>query len=424
MGQLEDILKHQNMVRNNIMKSFGAETSEDSLEKSFEDEVNPFEMEAYKSELTKAELDEFEKAKHQDGDMHPNGKWVWRQSANGGKGDWRVAKPSRGGGSSKTTSSSSSSDSKTTKVPAIKHQVDNFMYTIQTVNSNFTDESKVTVVKTDKGNWDTYYDGKRVGIVNSSVLSEKVAKEKGWLKEDGRNNEKTTPKKTDSSSKKTSGDFDGLSSAKTQLEVNKFWSNLLTSNSGKGQNIAGKLLDSIKESGYRNLSGGMTVSGKEVYTYTNKDADKNIKILPAIDGVVIKTNDKREVLKVSDFKTVSDFKKKFEETVLVLSGNVSNKKTTNKTDSKKKSESKTYASDSADAYDKGDGKVGNYPVPTHTSYSAANLYSRLKNNRHFGFKYGLPEEEIMKKLKDYKGNVKVSYHNNAGTSEIYRIKFL
>lgn len=116
MGQLEDILKHQNMVRNNIMKSFGAETSEDSLEKSFEDEVNPFEMEAYKSELTKAELDEFEKAKHQDGDMHPNGKWVWRQSANGGKGDWRVAKPSRGGGSSKTTSSSSSSDSKTTKL--------------------------------------------------------------------------------------------------------------------------------------------------------------------------------------------------------------------------------------------------------------------------------------------------------------------
>lgn len=105
MGQLEDILKHQNVVCNNIMKSFGAETSEDSLEKSFEDEVNPFEMEAYKSELTKSELDEFEKAKHQDGDMHPNGKWVWRQSANGGKGDWRVAKPSRGGGSSKTTSS-------------------------------------------------------------------------------------------------------------------------------------------------------------------------------------------------------------------------------------------------------------------------------------------------------------------------------
>lgn len=111
MGQLEDILKHQNMVRNNIMKSFGVETSEDSLEKSFEDEVNPFEMEAYKSELTKAELDEFEKAKHQDGDMHPNGKWVWRQSANGGKGDWRVAKPSRGGGSKDTSGGAAASTS-------------------------------------------------------------------------------------------------------------------------------------------------------------------------------------------------------------------------------------------------------------------------------------------------------------------------
>lgn len=90
----------------------------------------------------------------------------------------------------------------------------------------------------------------------------------------------------------------------------------------------------------------------------------------------------------------------------------------------KKPEKSSFESKEADAYDKGDGKVGNYPVPTHTSYPAANLYSRLKNNRHFGFKYGLHEEEIMKKLKDYKGNVKVSYHNNAGTSEIYRIKFL
>lgn len=35
--------------------------------------------------------DLFEKA-HQDGDMHPNGKWVWRLSANRGKGDWRVIK--------------------------------------------------------------------------------------------------------------------------------------------------------------------------------------------------------------------------------------------------------------------------------------------------------------------------------------------
>lgn len=33
--------------------------------------------------------DIFEKA-HKDGDLHPNGKWVWVSSAAGGKGDWRT----------------------------------------------------------------------------------------------------------------------------------------------------------------------------------------------------------------------------------------------------------------------------------------------------------------------------------------------
>ena len=57
-------------------------------------------------EILKAAGEEelFEKAKHQDGDMHPNGKWVWVSSANGGKGDWRTkggrthTKHSAGGG--------------------------------------------------------------------------------------------------------------------------------------------------------------------------------------------------------------------------------------------------------------------------------------------------------------------------------------
>lgn len=249
MGQLEDILKHQNVVRNNIMKSFGAETSEDSLEKSFEDEVNPFEMEAYKSELTKAELDEFEKAKHQDGDMHPNGKWVWRQSANGGKGDWRVAKT---GG--KSTDGGASANADTTSKPKGKS--------------------------------------------------------------------------------KSTSDFDSLSSAKTQLEVNKFWENLLTSNSGKGKNLAGKLLDSMKEYGYNNVSGAMTTRGVNTFKFANKDADKNITMVTYQDGLVIKTNDKKEILKVSDFKTISDFKKKFDETVLKLAGkdNDAKKTTSKKTD--------------------------------------------------------------------------------------------
>ena len=92
-----------------------------------EDEVNPFEVEAWEAEhndVAKAYamlgLDyDIEKAKHQDGDMHPNGKWVWRQSANGGKGDWRVAKPgdnkaTAGGGAvatAKKTTSKQTDDS-------------------------------------------------------------------------------------------------------------------------------------------------------------------------------------------------------------------------------------------------------------------------------------------------------------------------
>lgn len=202
----EDIRKAQMEQRQRILKSFG----ETDLFSGVGDSNKLMRS------MEKAEENDIEKAKHQDGDMHPNGRWVWRQSANGGKGDWRVANPKRGGGSraaaaAKTTSSEGN---ETTKKPS------------------------------------------------------------------------STPKKTDSGSK-------------------------------------------------------------------------------------------------------------------------------------------TYASDSADAYDKGDGKIGNYPVPTkNVSLSGKTLYSRLNNNRHFGFKYGMPSKEIMEKLKNYSGNVKYSYHNNAGTNEIYRIEFM
>lgn len=282
-----DILKHRKAVQENILKSFGAEVSEDSLEKAFEDEVNLFEMEAYKSELTKAELDEFEKAKHQDGDMHPNGKWVWRQSASGGKGDWRVAKPSRGSGS------------KDTNVAAAA-------------------------------------------------------------------NADTTSKPKDNA--KSTSDFDSLSSAKTQLEVNKFWENLLTSNSGKGKNLAGKLLDSMKEYGYNNVSGAMTTRGINTFKFANKDADMNITMVPYQDGLVIKTNDKKEILKVSDFKTISDFKKKFDETVLKLSG---------KKDDKKKPEKSSYESKEADA-DKDDKKKIDSDFIKGTKKQFEDIYNKIK----------------------------------------------
>ena len=76
-----DILKHRKEVQDNILKSFGSEVSEDILEKA-----------------------------HQDGDVHKNGKWVWRSSANGGKGDWRVDNPKKGQGSTSKKKNESGDD--------------------------------------------------------------------------------------------------------------------------------------------------------------------------------------------------------------------------------------------------------------------------------------------------------------------------
>lgn len=118
-----NILKHRMAVMNNIAKSFGYEKSEDLLEK--------------------AEDNDIEKAKHQDGDMHPNGKWVWRASANGGKGDWRVAKP----GGSKATSGSGAESKKDDKT-------DN-------ANKKTIDWDDITVTELDDGGLYTALDKKR-----------------------------------------------------------------------------------------------------------------------------------------------------------------------------------------------------------------------------------------------------------------------
>lgn len=55
----------------------------------------------HRDTLSKAEegFDDIEKARvvRQDGDIHPNGKWVWSSQAAGGKGDWRVIKKPKDG---------------------------------------------------------------------------------------------------------------------------------------------------------------------------------------------------------------------------------------------------------------------------------------------------------------------------------------
>lgn len=246
MGQLEDILKHQNMVRNNIMKSFGLETSEDSLEKSFEDEVNPFEMEAYKSELTKAELDEFEKAKHQDGDMHPNGKWVWRQSANGGKGDWRVAKP---GGSKATAGSTAATTSNKVHSSTSKQTGDENKKNTVTHDINGT---KVTVTKNRDGSYTLEANGKKVKsddpsfFVNGTNLKPRVkaalAKEVGLEMKKASDKKKTSDKTTSSASNEEKfSDMDIKEARKKLVGKNLTFKNYWIDGKGESVDATGKI---------------------------------------------------------------------------------------------------------------------------------------------------------------------------------------
>ena len=55
----------------------------------------------HRDAISKAQegFDDIEKARvvRQDGDIHPNGKWVWSSQAAGGKGDWRVIKKPKDG---------------------------------------------------------------------------------------------------------------------------------------------------------------------------------------------------------------------------------------------------------------------------------------------------------------------------------------
>lgn len=349
-----NILKHRQAVQQNIMKSFGAEVSEETIEKGGEEEINPFEIEAYKSELTKAELDEFEKAKHQDGDMHPNGKWVWRSSANGGKGDWRVAK--------KTDTAASSSDK--TSSSALSDKEKNKFVDIMKKNSSHTD-AHMNLEQMSDEELRKFANAASLLAGDKTNLNDKTRENiKGWMKlaneeQTSRRNNKTAAS-NQSSNKKSNSVVHDINGTKVTVTKNSDGSYTLEAN------------------------------GKRV-----KSDDPSF----FVNGTNIKPRVKAALAKEVGLEV-------------------------KKTSDKKKSEKSSYESKEADAYDKGDGKVGNYPVPTHTSYPAANLYNNLKGNRHFGFKYGMPEEEIMKKLKDYKDNVKVSYHDNAGTLQIYRIKFL
>ena len=176
---------------------------QDRIEKSFNNGINvPEEV-------------EIEKA-HQDGEIHPNGKWVWVSSAAGGKGDWRT----RGG---RTHNAHSENEKKFKqnfknaqdgilqkiidgKIQAGAHEkkwaqdilderkkgsagdkaAAKIIDLMKISNNKYSDISKVVAFKTDKGNWAMDYDGANTGlIIGKDHLSEAELKAAGVKIEGG-----------------------------------------------------------------------------------------------------------------------------------------------------------------------------------------------------------------------------------------------
>ena len=196
--------------------------------------LNPIEMRRrmVQERIEKSFDNEIEKAKHQVGEVHPNGKWIWTEYAPG-KFDWKSKKGKyyKNGGSNAAVPSKTpedngyaerfkknfkdASDDVLNKVISGKIQgtdadkrlakeilnerksyaegekyAAKIIDLLTTSNSKYTDIKKVVAFKTDKGNWAIDYDGANTGIIlNGSKLSEKGLKAAG-VKIEGANNEK------------------------------------------------------------------------------------------------------------------------------------------------------------------------------------------------------------------------------------------
>lgn len=125
---MEDITRHRQAIADNIAKAFG-------------------------EDLAKA---------HKDGDVHPNGKWYWNSSANGGKGDWRVIRKNKTQGSSAGNEASSSGVPKqTTQKPTSQGKsatsANNSNVVVHDING-----TKVTVTKNPDRTYTLEANGKKV----------------------------------------------------------------------------------------------------------------------------------------------------------------------------------------------------------------------------------------------------------------------
>lgn len=218
----------------------------------------------------------FEKA-HKDGDMHPNGKWVWVSSAAGGKGDWRTlngrthkkhqsvtdggSSATGNGGKSSTTQPTSTSGNNTTTASTIRNS--------QTTDGDFTIDKQRYDVQLKLAQRTINHDGDTANVkVGLSVTQEGIKK----LQEKIADLRKNRP-----GAKKTiKTEEDKLNKLKTNEKA---------------------MRDAIKEFEGKKPSGSKTKTqdGGDIKTLSSKDFDKNPKLLDSLlKNANVKKNDKGE----------------------------------------------------------------------------------------------------------------------------------
>lgn len=305
--------------------------------------------------------DIFEKA-HKDGDLHPNGKWVWVSSAAGGKGDWRTLNgrthkkhqtANAAGGNGGGSSSQSSNTTKTTP-----------------------SSTKQTNVK--------------------------------------QKDESSKPKK--STLPDTMLEINGDMDEKYGDEIRPF---TYTSNGVKDLTDKDKKGFAVWVGFEHKMRGRQPVNREKMENFINDTAIPNF-----LNEIYKRTGKKfkKEDVKIDDYWNNTDMFRIHlltDKTDVIKEGE-SNKKTS----TKKTAKSQTFEAQNAAAYDKGDGKIGNYAKPETRSYRADALLRMMKNNIHLGFEYGMDGKKINEELKA-RGDklVTVTMHKNGDGNDIYRVKF-
>ena len=120
---MEDITKHRQVIAENIAKAFG---------------------------------EDIEKA-HKEGDIHPNGKWYWKSSANGGKGDWRVIRNKKGTTGNASADNAGKTNTKSSSTPQSSENNKSANTVTHDING-----TKVTVTKNSDGSYTLEANGKKV----------------------------------------------------------------------------------------------------------------------------------------------------------------------------------------------------------------------------------------------------------------------